>query len=298
MKSKINMEKFVLFLCIVVGVTLTSCGSDIIDGENVEETTGVLTYKKNGKLVSGTVVFYKLDKTTTKKYKEVVIEVKEGNRINKGYFYYSSGAVAAEYPYDENGLITGIVKYFFENGRLETTSEYKENKLNGITKEYNIVGNQTKEIIYEAGEKIKEYEFKDGKKVIPAIEKLELLQYKTGFYRYQSFDRNQVLYQPIVIMKWKNISNDPLTEVVKIEGVFIDNNKDEELSRSLDYFQGYTDSPLQSGLSRQSYIQSDVGYVDSWSIRKANMSCQIFINGTLYKTVKIKNEHLLSNRIQ
>jgi len=297
--NQTRMRKFITFLCVILGITLTSCNSNI-DGEkvNVDDTTKIYTYKDNGNLVSGAVVFYELDPKTAKKYKLSIREVREGKRINKGYDYYPNGAILAEYQYDEKGLVTGTAKYFFENGQLGATSEFKDNKQNGIMKEFDSNGNQTKEISFEAGEKVKEYDFENGKKIIPAIEKLELVEYKTGFYEYKDLTHYQLLYQPMVIMKWKNISSEPLDESIKIEGVFIDDKKGEEWSKSTDYFQGYSDTPLQVGLSRQSSLQSSVGFTSYWGIQGANISCQILINGQLYKTVKIKNEYLSSNRIQ
>ena len=64
------------------------------------------------------------------------------------------------------------------------------------------------------------------------IDKLELVECKTGFYA--NYDNNRGIIsscQPIVIMKFKNISNEPLNEGIEIEGVFIDKKKGEELSK-------------------------------------------------------------------
>jgi antitoxin component YwqK of YwqJK toxin-antitoxin module len=298
-KSRTSRGKFITFLCVLLGITLVSCDSNIDGGKiNIDDTTKIYTYKKDGTAVTGTVVFYELDSKTAKKYKSSIREVKNGKRINKGYDYYPNGVILAECQYDENGLVTGEIKYFFKNGKLSKTAEFKEDKQDGIAKEFDNSGDQVKEIIFEAGKKVKEYDFKNGEKIVPAIEKLELVQYKTGFYEYKNLTHNELLYQPMVIMKWKNVSNESLDETIKIEGIFIDNKKGEEWSKSLDYFQGYSDTPLQVGLSRQSSLQSSVGFTSYWGISGANISCQILINGQLYKTVKIKNEYLSSNRIQ
>jgi hypothetical protein len=276
----------------MISVTLASCNSNI-DGKkvNVDDTTKIYTYKENGNLVTGTVVLYELDPKTTKEYKFSVRKIREGKRINKGYDYYPNGAVYAEYEYDNNGLITGTVNYYFENGKLGKTSEFKENKQNGLTKEFDRNGNQVKEITFEADKKVKEYDFENGKKIIPAIEQLQLVEYKTGYYQ-------EELFLPMVIMKWKNISDKPLEEIVIIEGIFINNKKGEELSKSLDYFQGYSSAPLQVGLSRQSTLRSSVGFTSPRGVFEGDISCQILINEKLYKTVKIKNAYLYSNRIQ
>jgi hypothetical protein len=287
----------------IFGLTLLMTGCNLInsdiDGEkvNVDDSTKVYTYKDNGNMVTGTVVFYELDPRTAKKFKQAIREVKEGKRINKGYDYYPDGSIKAEYTYDPNGLITGTVKLFYHNGQIYSTTEFKDNKECGISKVFRDDGKQAKELVFEIGKIIKEYDFDDnGKKIIPAIERLELVEYKSGFYEYRDMIHFQLLYQPMVIMKWKNISDEPITERIEIEGIFI--SKSEEWAKTSDYFQGYSDPPLQAGISRQSALQSSVGYTNAYGIYNANITCQIIINKQLYKTVKINNEFLTSNRIQ
>jgi hypothetical protein len=282
---------------------MTSCNllNSEIDGEtvNINDSTKIYTYKDNGEKVTGTVIFYELDPKSTKSFKKSLREVKDGKRINKGYEYYPNGAILTEVTYDNNGLESGTIKHYFENGQIAATIEYKNNKPNGISKIYNKSGIQTKEILFEDGTKVKEYEFDEtGNKIIPAIEKLELIEYETGFYEYRDYNSYQLLYQPMVIMKWKNISSEQISEKIQMEAIFIDNEKGEEWSKASDYFQGYSDAPLQPGLSRQSSLQSSVGYTNAYGIYNADISCQIIINKQLYKTIKIKNDFLSSNRIQ
>ena len=286
---------------------LTGCN---IDGEKVDinDSTNLYTFKEDGKKVTGTVVFYEFVPKTGEKVKnrirEVkdgkrIREVKDGKRINKGFNYFPSGSIAAEFPYDGNGLISGTVKYYFENGQLGAIAEFKDNKENGLSKEYNDKGIQSKEIVFEAGKKVKEYDFDEsGKKIIPAIEKLELVEYKTGFYEYKDFNSYQLYYQPMVIMKWKNISAEPITERIEFKAIFIDNKKGEEWDEASDYFQGYSDAPLQAGISRQSSLKSSVGYTNIYGIINTDISCQIIINKQLYKTIKIEDDILTTNRLQ
>ena len=243
---------------------MTSCNliSSTIDGEkvNIDDKTKIYTFKDNKTKVSGTVVFYDIDPKTTKKYKSSLREIKDGKRINKGFDYFSSGAIQAEMIYDQNGLLTGTVKTFYENGSIWETEEYKNNHQDGVYKEYKENGIQSKEILYKNDIKIKEYTFdENGNKIIPAIDKLELVTYKTGFFKYIDFNSNQLLYEPMVIMKWKNKSDQAITEEVKIEGVFINNSNKEEMSQASDYFQNDSEVPLQQNLSRQSVLQSNVG---------------------------------------
>ena len=307
MKTKTAIKKILIAkataFAILLCVLQTSCNllNSEIDGEkvNVDDSTKIYTYKDGGKKVTGTVTFYELNPLTSKKFKQAVREVKDGKRINKGYDYYANGSVNAEYSYDENGLIAGTVKFYFPNGKVASTQEFKDNKENGVSKEYREDGTQSKETIFEAGTKTKEYDFDDsGKKIIPAIERLELVTYKTGFFEYIDYNHNQLLYQPMVIMKWKNKSDQAITETIEIEGIFINNTKEEEMAKTSDYFQGYSDAPLQPNLSRQGVLQSSVGYTNASGIYGANISCQIIINKQLFKTVKINNDFLTTNRIQ
>ncbi|MEI8270112.1 MAG: hypothetical protein WCG45_01970 [bacterium] len=295
------MKKILTIIALAFSISGCHLFRSTINGEkiNVDQNTYLYTFKENGQKVTGTVIFYELDPKTGKKYKKSFREVIEGKRANIGYDYYPSGSIVVECPFDGNGLITGTVKYYYESGQLSGTAEFKDNKTNGTAKGYNKQGIQDNETIFEAGIKIKEYDFdENGKKIIPAIEKLELVEYKTGFYEYVNYNNNQILYQPILIMKWKNISSEPISKEIKMEALFIDNKNGEEWSQTSSYFQGYSDAPLQVGLSRQLSLQSSVGYKSAYGIENAEISCQIIINKLLYKTVKIQNVFLNSNIIQ
>lgn len=295
------MKRILQFLSLAILLTGCNLFNSEIDGEkvNVNDSTKIFTYKDNGKLITGTVIFYELDPKTGKNFKHLYREVKDGKRIKKGYDYYPDGSLGIEYTYDNNGLITGQLKIFYPNGQIFSTTDYKDDQENGISKQFREDGTQSKEIVFELGKKVKEYDFdKNGKRIIPAIEKLELVEYKTGFYEYRDFNSFQLLYQPIIIIKWKNISSEPITEIIEMEAIFIDNKKGEEWGSASDYFQSYSVSPLQAGLSRQSSLQSSVGYTSAGGIYYADISCQIIINKQLYKSFKIKNDLLTSNRIQ
>jgi len=292
-----------IFFALVLATLLTSCSffNTEIDGQkvNVDDITKIYTSKENNKKVTGTVAFYEFDSLTSKKYKQRVREVKDGKRIKKGFDYYPNGNVNVEYLYDKNGQITGSVKIYYPEGQIYSTEEYENGKQNGITKVYNEDGTQSNEIVYSNGIKIKEYDFdKNGNKIIPVTERLEMITYKTGYYEYIDYNSNQVLYQPIVIMKWKNKSDQPLTEIIEFDGIFIDNYKQEEMAQEHHYFQGFSDPPLQPNLTRQCALKSSVGYTNPAGIVRTNISCQIMVNKKLYKTVKIKNTLLNSNRIR
>ena len=123
-------------------------------------------------------------------------------------------------------------------------------------------------------------------------DEIKLVEYKTGFYS------DGVQGSPIVIMKWKNGSDKSINDDFRIEGVFIDNKKGEELSRSSDYIQLRNDILLQPGLSKQLYFKCRYVYMnfveDGIKFARADVSCQIYINKQLYKTIKIENKELYS----
>lgn len=128
------------------------------------------------------------------------------------------------------------------------------------------------------------------------LEKLQIMAIKTGFYEYKELTHYQLLYQPMVILKIKNISDKQLSENIKIKAVFISN--DEEWGSTYEYFQSSSDNPLQSGLSRQIYLKTDVGWKSSWNIGNSDVKCQLYIENELFKTIKITNRLLSSNMIQ
>lgn len=296
-KKQIDMKHFTIFTLITLFLISCDPTNKSIDGKDViiDPTTELYTFKESGEIVTGTVLFYNTDNKGNK-YIERKRVVKDGKKIDKGFNFYPNGNIMGEFYY-KNGKADSIARYFHINGTIGLIETYNNGVKDGVSKEYRENGTQLKETVFKNGEEISSYDFDEsGDKIIPAIEKLELLKMKTGFYEYRDLNSYQVLYQPMVIMKWKNISDKPLEEKIEIEGVFI--SEGEEWSKGSDYFQGYSDTPLQPGLARQCAIQSSVGYTSYFSISKANVKCQIFINQKLYKTVNIKNEYLSSNRIQ
>lgn len=292
-----------IVLSMIVALSLSGCNiiGSKIDAEkvSVNDSTKIYTYKDSGKNVTGKVILYEINPKNGKKYKSLVREVIDGKRINTGYNYFPSGSIGAEYPYDSNGQITGTSNVYYESGAVGETTEYKDGKKHGVSKKFDENGVQISEAIYENDIKIKEYEFdSNGQKIIPVIDKLELIEFKTGFYEEVDLFSTRVLYMPTIIMKLKNISDEPITESVYISATFIDNEKNEEFGEAVDLFNSSSYNPLQVGISRQSTLGSTVGYRSSWVIDEANISCQVYINEQLLKVVKIDNDLLLSNRLQ
>jgi antitoxin component YwqK of YwqJK toxin-antitoxin module len=291
------MKNFIILSLITLSLIGCDPSSKSIDGKDilVDPTTELYTFKESGEKVTGTVLFYNTDEKGNK-YIERKRIVSEGKIKDKGFDFYSNGNIKGEF-YFKDGKSDSIARHFNINGNVELIETYKNGVKEGVSKEYREDGTQLKESFFENGDAISSYDFDNsGNKIIPAIEKLELVKMETGFYEYKNLNNYQVLYQPMVIMKWKNISDKPLEEKVEIEGVFISDG--EEWSKGSDYFQGYSDTPLQPGLARQCAIQSSVGYTNYNSISGAKVKCQIFINQKLYKTVDIKDKYLYTNRIQ
>lgn len=132
--------------------------------------------------------------------------------------------------------------------------------------------------------------------IYSVLDSLELVDYETGYYEYININSNILLYQPQIILKFKNKSSIPIKGNVEISAIFI--KGDEEWSNESSYFQSkYTDEPLQPGLARQTALQSSVGWTNFMAIRNSNVSVRILMNGILYKTFPIDNILMTSNRI-
>jgi hypothetical protein len=77
--------------------------------------------------------------------------VYEGDSLNFVKYTYKDGYLANEEPF-VNGRIHGEAKYYYSNGKLRTTIEYKEAKRNGILVSY-----------YDTGEKHGDVPYLNGK---------------------------------------------------------------------------------------------------------------------------------------
>ena len=287
--------KNLIYIVLCLSVILTdSCSHSlkIYSPEEIQtDSTGVRILRKNGKRVNGIV-----EQQTTNFLNEAIV------RHTK--FVDGIGVEIRDYIDDEcvghieytNNQISGTYYGKYEDNSY--TMSMKDGMADGPCKLFGPNGKQIYEIIFEDGNRIKTYDFdSNGNKIIPIDEQIDLIAYRTGFYERIDARYNEVLYCPIVIMKFKNISDTPIdnSERVKITATFI--NKDEEWSTDNTYLIGYSDSPLSPGISRQCYVMSSVGYTSYYSINQANISCQLSINDKPFKTIKIANEFRSSNRM-
>lgn len=287
--------KNLIYIVLCLSVILTdSCSHSlkIYSPEEIQtDSTGVRILRKNGKRVNGIV-----EQQTTNFLNEAIV------RHTK--FVDGIGVEIRDYIDDEcvghieyaNNQISGTYYGKYENNPY--TMSMKDGMADGPCKLFGPNGKQIYEIIFENGNRVKTYDFdSNGNKIIPIEEKLDLVAYQTGFYEYVNYNYNDILYCPIVIMKFKNISDMPIDndESVKITAVFVEN--EEELSSGNTYLIGYSDPPLSPGVSRQCHIMSSVGRTSYYGIYNANISCQLSINGKPFKTIKIANELRPSNRM-
>ena len=125
-----------------------------------------------------------------------------------------------------------------------------------------------------------------------AIEKQFLVtDFETGFY-----DSYSVQFLPRIIMKWKNISSNPINDRVLIKGVFIENN--EILSSNSDVLQYKNDIPFEPGLSKQIVFTSHAGFPNSNGYKGHKVTCRIYLNNKLYKEFKIDEKLLNHERLK
>lgn len=314
------MKAIYWFLFLNLVFSACTLSERIINADEVvmDSTSNILLFRMNKERITGVVVGKCrnewLEATIQRKtvvedgvIKEVTDYYQSGElflkRLDNGHRiqFYSMGGLLMTTILRDQTYQDSIRFLYDSNGRWKTQVLFDWEKKEKTIKEYKR-GVQYKETVYTTegegmGEVIRSYDFDDdGNKIIPDIEKLELLTYKTGFYRHVDYNQEQVLFQPMVLMKWKNISGEALTNKIEITGVFISGS--EEWSTDDTYFQTSYSTPLQSGLTRQAAVTSSVGYRSVAGIVGASITCQIYINKQLYKTIRIQNKQLHSNRIQ
>ena len=99
-----------------------------------------------------------------------------------------------------------------------------------------------------------------------------------------STETNWINYSgaPHVMMKFKYISSKPVDSSISVDGVYIDNKTKEVKDRAVDYLNKIS---LQSGMINEINLSYGEPY---WC--NDDISCQIYLNGELYKTVKTPPE--------
>lgn len=304
--------KHLFFIGFVFVLVFNGC--NIINKEiqrsevTLDTITKIWTFNKNGKPVTGVIVSEDTLKSDGTPF------IKKG-LIKKGlckklYGYYKNGKLLYEIECVD-GMLEGEEKMYYPSGKIKQSGSYVKNKLEGLARVYYEDGNvaletyyknglphgtakwyynglQTRESVYEMGKEVKSYDFDgNGRKIIPPTEYIELVDYVTGFYLDDSGR-----YAPMIIMKWRNISDKSVNDV-KFECIFFNDDDEEELNKD------YKNFSIQPGAIKQFYLRSSYTW-HPWRFyygEPVNISCKIFINGKLYKTYKIKQKSLVSTRI-
>lgn len=135
----------------------------------------------------------------------------------------------------------------------------------------------------------------ETKKPLTLAEKLEIIEYKTGYNYMGGYS-----YAPIVILKIKNASDEEISNSVQFSYVFT-SEEGEEITNSNKHFQYNYQVPLSAGGIRQIHFSADT-YYSIVNFRKnketgKKVTCAIYLRGKLWKTFEVENELLASNRI-
>jgi hypothetical protein len=102
---------------------------------------------------------------------------------------------------------------------------------------------------------------------------------------------DDILWYPCVAIKFKNNSNEDITDGIKITAVFIDNDKGEQIGSDLEFIAGVTSNRFIAGTTAKVTIKCSTG----WGIGSyRNVTTRIYIGDALnddklIDTVKISN---------
>lgn len=322
---KANVIYWLIGLGIILSFLMPSCNSSRKIDPNaimMDTITNYYVFKENGEKVTGIVeekseMYGIQDSVTLRRV------FKEGILIESNVFY-ADGKVYLKGYFDPQKInFINKMEQFTPEGRLERVEEYDSigrnmkissfNNDTAIIFSYDYANNTVAVALYEnslprveevhvlqgdrIGGIIKSYSFdENGNRMTPAIDKLEVLECKTGFYRTWNKEERGYEYYPMVILKMKNITPYSLDEDIFVSAAFV--MEGEDIGTYYSVF-NRPDSPLASGLARQVYVTCNgVTWYSASAIKKAQVKCQIEINGNPYKEVEIANEVLTSNMIQ
>ncbi|MEI7595487.1 MAG: hypothetical protein WCK02_07035 [Bacteroidota bacterium] len=112
-------------------------------------------------------------------------------------------------------------------------------------------------------------------------EKISIEELQTGF-QYEG------MFIPCVLIKLKNISNMDIQEYVKVQVIFIDNSKKEQIGETHKYLAS-PDEKLLQGYSKRLSFLSSIGW---FAVQNQDVTANIFINDVLIKTINIKRKQL------
>lgn len=279
-----------LSMFVVIVVSCINDADKIIVEQVVTDDAGIYHYVKSGDNVTG------------------ILEnrISFGDRLIIRHIKIRNGIPITLIDYDLSKEQIG--KCILVDGKINGNYEGNDNNyvfvcpmidgaLDGVCKTYNDAGLQVKESVYSNGTMIKSYDFDDkGLKIVPLEECLELEAYRTGYFEYIDYSYNKILYCPIVILKFKNISGKPFDIDTELIFTFIENGEIISTTTTNLYYH-YGSTPIPVNVSKQCHSMSDVGKVSTYGVNVADIRCEIQMNGKPFKTLKIANKILYSNRI-
>ncbi|WP_372800300.1 toxin-antitoxin system YwqK family antitoxin [Lutibacter sp.] len=80
-------------------------------------------------------------------------QLNQKNRIGKWVFYHKDGKTMLSEEFYVNGLLEGVSKTYFENGKIAEILNYKQGKLQGNVKRYSDTGVLLDDLNYEDGKR-------------------------------------------------------------------------------------------------------------------------------------------------
>ena len=323
---KANVIYWLIGLGIILSFLMPSCNSSRKIDPNaimMDTITNYYVFKENGEKVTGIVeekskMYGIQDSVTLRRVFKVGILIEsnvfyaDGKVYLKGYFdpqkinfinkmeqFTPEGDLVLVEEYDLLGRNVKRIRYYGSDSTEISLSNYTNNTVT-ITSYKNNLPRVELVCAMQDGFIVKvnkTYSFdKNGDRITPAIDKLEVLENKTGFYRVWNEESREYEYHPMVILKMKNITPYSLDEDIFVSAAFV--MEGEDIGTYYSVF-NRPDSPLASGLARQVYVTCNgVTWYSASAIKKAQVKCQIEINGNPYKEVEIANEVLTSNMIQ
>lgn len=119
-----------------------------------------------------------------------------------------------------------------------------------------------------------------AKEEVDLIKSVKLIKTGSGFA--------EVGYtlMPRIALKWKNISGELIKEDIKVEAVFINTDKHEEMARASTYLNRSWESPMSINNIKQFYLTSTRGWSIA-SVKNHNVEVEIYVNKMLLKKIKI-----------
>ena len=250
-----------------------------------------LTYNNAGTITKQAVFNPQTRQDTIKHYRDngtmSLLEILHDKKAVYSADYFDDGkTISSETTRDENGQ--SVKKKYNTNGQLTEQTTYADNR---PLKSYEYAnGKQTKVTVYD--DKGEVYSV-NGKRIFPVVDGVQLIAYKTGYFHAYNLGGTYI-WEPTVIMKWKNVSGTTIDESIKIVGTFLRGN--EEWSEESVYLHStYSDSPMSAGLVRREVLKSSVGYQFVEALPSSNIKCDIYVNDKLYTTFKISSQQLYSD---